>query len=114
MTSPAVARRYVQLQTTVDTREKAVDLVRSAVDARLAACGQIVGPVSSIYRWKGRVEETDEWLVLFKTRAGLVERLERFLLERHPYEVPEIVVLPIERTAEAYGDWIESETQDQP
>lgn len=112
MTPHALARRHVQLQTTVDSREKAVELVRSAVDARLAACGQVLGPVGSVYRWKGRIEEADEWLCLFKTRAGLVERLERFLLERHPYEVPEIVALAVERTSEAYGDWIESETQD--
>lgn len=107
----AVARRYVQLQTTVDSREKAIELVRSAVEAKLAACGQVVGPVGSVYWWKGRIEEADEWLCLFKTRAGLAERLERFLLERHPYDVPEIVALSIERTSEAYGDWIDSETQ---
>jgi periplasmic divalent cation tolerance protein len=112
VTPHAVARRYAQLQTTIDSREKAIELVRSAVDARLAACGQVIGPVGSVYWWKGRVEETDEWLCLLKTRAGLVERLERFLLERHPYDVPEIVALSIERTSEDYGDWIESETRE--
>ncbi len=111
MTPHAVARRYVQLQTTIDSRAKAIELVRSAVDARLAACGQVLGPVGSIYWWKGRVEETEEWLCLLKTRAALAERLEQFLLARHPYDVPEIVSLTIERTTEVYGDWIDSETQ---
>jgi len=112
MTPHPVAGRYAQLQTTIDSRERAAELVRSAVDAGLAACGQVLGPIESVYRWKGRVEEAGEWLCLFKTRAALAERLERFLLERHPYEVPEIVTLSVERTSEAYGDWIESETQD--
>lgn len=112
MEPPAVARRYVQLQTTIDVRDTALGLARAAVDARLAACGQIVGPVTSVYRWKGRVEETEEWLCLLKTRADLAERLAAFLRERHPYEVPEIVVLPIERATEAYGDWIDDETTD--
>ena len=71
-----------------------------------------VGPVTSVYRWKGRVEETEEWPCLLKTRADLAERLAAFLRERHPYEVPEIVVLPIERATEAYGDWIDDETTD--
>jgi periplasmic divalent cation tolerance protein len=95
----------------IDSREKAIELVRSAVEARLAACGQVLGPVGSVYWWKGRIEETEEWLCLLKTKAELAERLERFLLERHSYDVPEIVALSIERTSEAYGDWIDNETQ---
>jgi len=105
------ADRFVQVQTTLDSRDRAAELVREVLDARLAACGQIVGPVESAYWWGGVVETAVEWLCLFKTRAELGERLERFLAERHPYEVPEIVVLPIERASEAYGDWIDRETR---
>ena len=108
----AEGRRYVQLQTTIDDRGKAEALARAAVEARLAACGQVLGPVTSVYRWKGRVERAEEWLCLLKTRAELAGRLEAFVRERHPYEVAEIVTLPIARASDAYGDWIDDETRD--
>ena len=111
MTQRAVARSFVQVQTTIDSRERALELARAAVEARLAACGQVLGPVESTYRWKGRIEVAGEWLCLFKTRSELSDRLERFIAERHPYEVPEIVVLPVERCSEAYGDWIDQEAR---
>lgn len=111
MMSRPGATRFVQVQTTLNSKDRAVELVRAALEARLAACGQIVGPIESLYWWGGTVETAGEWLCLFKTRAELGERLARFLAERHPYEVPEVVVLPIALASEAYGDWIDRETR---
>jgi len=105
-----VPRRFVQLQTTIDDRDRAEELIREVVERRLAACGQIVGPIESIYRWKGSIETATEWLCLFKTRAALAGALEEFILEWHPYEVPEIVVLETVRVSDDYGKWIRNET----
>lgn len=105
-------REFVQLQTTLDDRERAGELVREAVGERLAACGQILGPMESTYWWKGAIETEEEWLCVFKTTHALVPRLGEFILERHPYEVPEIVIIAIDGTSRTYGDWIREETEE--
>lgn len=81
-------------------------LARELVEARLAACVNIVPRIDSIYRWQGRVEEDGEQLLLIKTSAARVGALREELLRRHPYEVPEFVVLPIGETSDAYGAWL--------
>ena len=101
---------FVQLQTTLDDRKQAEELIRDAVERRLAACGQLLGPVSSTYWWNGAVEEASEWLCVFKTTAALAVSLERWIIERHPYEVPEVVTVGIAGVSESYGEWIENET----
>jgi periplasmic divalent cation tolerance protein len=87
--------------TTYPDRERAASAVRGAVGRRLAACGSVVA-VRSSYWWKGRFEETDEALVLFKTVPKRVGALFRYLEENHPYEVPEIVELDVPRVAAPY------------
>jgi periplasmic divalent cation tolerance protein len=105
-------REFVQLTTTLDDPEKAGELVREAVGERLAACGQIVGPIESTYWWRGAIETEEEWLCVFKTTRDLAQRLGEFILERHPYEVPEITITAIDGTSRAYGDWIREETEE--
>lgn len=105
-------REFVQLETTLDDREAAGELVREAVGERLAACGRIVGPVESTYWWKGSVEVEEEWLCVFTTTRALAPRLGEFILERHPYEVPEIVIVAIDGTSREYGEWIREETEE--
>ncbi len=102
--------QFVQLQTTVDDRDVADQLIREAVERRLAACGQLLGPIESTYWWRDSIEAATEWLCLFKTRAARAKALEEFILEKHPYEVPEIVVVGIADVSEDYGDWIKDET----
>jgi len=104
-----VPAALVQLQTTIDGPKRARELVRAVVEARLAACGQILGPMESTYWWKDSIDTSVEWLCVFKTRGDLVERLREFLVENHPYDVPEIVVLEIAGTSDDYGRWIEDE-----
>ncbi len=112
MTPRSKPHRFVQLQTTLDDRKLAEALIRGAVERRLAACGQLLGPVESTYWWNGSVEAASEVMCVFKTTAVRARELERWILEQHPYEVPEVVVLPIERTSEDYGEWIENETSE--
>jgi periplasmic divalent cation tolerance protein len=103
---------FVQLQTTLDDRSLAEELIRGALERRLAACGQLVGPVDSTYWWNGEIEEAEEWLCLFKTTRALADSLISWISERHPYEVPEIVVVPLARVSQAYGEWIRDETEE--
>ncbi|HEY9370002.1 divalent-cation tolerance protein CutA [Streptomyces sp.] len=96
--------------TTTDSAEKAGALARGAVEARLAACAQVSGPVTSVYHWKQAVETSEEWQVLLKTTASCYEALEAHLLAAHDYETPEIVATPVVRGSAAYLEWIAAET----
>ncbi|MEU5958470.1 divalent-cation tolerance protein CutA [Streptomyces sp. NPDC047525] len=96
--------------TTTDTARKAQDLASGAVAARVAACAQIAGPVVSVYRWEGAIEEAREWQVLFKTAASRYEALEAWLTEAHDYDTPEIIATPVVRGSAAYLEWVERET----
>jgi periplasmic divalent cation tolerance protein len=103
---------FVQLQTTLDDRDLAEELIRGAVERRLAACGQLVGPLNSTYWWNGSIEEAEEWLCVFKTRATLAGSLERWIADRHPYEVPEITTIGLAGVSDTYGEWIADETEE--
>lgn len=87
----------------------ALSLARALVEERLAACVNVTGRVRSVYRWKGAVEEADERLLVIKARADRLERLGQRLAELHPYEVPELLVLPVDRGLGPYLDWIRDE-----
>lgn len=101
---------YVQAATTTDSEASAAELARSAVEARVAACAQVVGPIASTYRWQGAVETTQEWQVVFKTTAASYQDLESHLRAHHGYDVPEIIVVPILAGNPAYLAWIAAET----
>jgi periplasmic divalent cation tolerance protein len=103
---------YLQLQTTFQSREDALDAARRVVSARRAACAQVLGPLTSVYRWEGRVEQDQEWLLLAKTTWRARERLEELVTSIHPYEVPEIVFLPIEGGSPGYLSWLDREVPD--
>jgi periplasmic divalent cation tolerance protein len=80
--------------------------VRTAVERRLVACGNLLPGVRSIYRWKGAIETADEVLVFFKTTEENLTALRQCILDSHPYEVPEIVATPIVEGNPAYLDWV--------
>jgi periplasmic divalent cation tolerance protein len=85
-------------------------LAEALVAERLAACVNILAPCRSVYRWEGKIEDAAEVPLLIKTSAGRYAALEAAIRARHPYELPEIVAVPIERGLPAYLDWVEQET----
>lgn len=103
-------QRFVELTTTTASRAGAKRLAWQIVHRRLAACVQYA-PIHSVYRWKGSVESTGEFLLIAKTRASLAGALARFIEEVHPYEVPQVVVTPIAGGAKPYLSWIREETE---
>jgi len=101
MTGPVVAL------STVATTEDAERIARSLVEKGVAACVNVVPGVMSFYRWKGRLERDAEVLLVIKTRGERFEELKTALLAEHPYEVPELVALPITAGHERYLEWLE-------
>ncbi len=102
---------YIQLFTTTEKKEDAEIISREVVEKRLAACVQIMGPITSTYWWKEKVEKTEEWLCIMKTKRDLYEDLEQAILSIHPYEVPEIVAVPIVAGSQSYLEWLEQEVK---
>lgn len=98
--------RPVIVLTTVGANFDAAPLARDLVERRLAACVNLVDAIRSIYRWKENVEDEGERLLLIKTVEERVPELTDFLLARHPYEVPELIVLPIETVEGPYRRWL--------
>jgi periplasmic divalent cation tolerance protein len=96
----------VLVLTTVGADFDARALAHSLVELRVAACVNIVPAIHSVYRWEGRVADDAEQLLIIKTTEERVEELRTELFKRHPYEVPELVVIAIAQTSEAYGAWI--------
>ncbi|MGK5637318.1 divalent-cation tolerance protein CutA [Streptomyces sp. URMC 126] len=96
--------------TTAPDEETARRLAASAVDRRLAACAQIDGPVTSVYRWQGGIETDTEWRVLYKTTAARYAELEAHIRAGHPYDVPEVIATPVTAGSDAYLAWLRSET----
>jgi periplasmic divalent cation tolerance protein len=102
-------KSYIQVTTTTETKEQAEKIAQYLVETRLAACVQISGPITSIYRWKGKVENTQEWLCLIKTRKELFNKVETAIKKLHPYETPEIVAVPIVKGTKEYLRWLDDE-----
>lgn len=100
----------VQLLLSVPNARVGTRIAKAVLEARLAACVQTLGPVTSRYRWKGRIEQARELLLLLKTRADRVEALEAEILRLHPYDVPEILVFPASGGHAAYLEWVRRES----
>jgi periplasmic divalent cation tolerance protein len=92
--------------TTTASREEADTIATELVSRRLAACVNIVGPISSVYRWKGAVERSEEFLLLIKSTEAQSRPIRQAMGELHPYEVPELISFAIEGGLEEYLNWI--------
>ncbi|MEM2122824.1 MAG: divalent-cation tolerance protein CutA [Candidatus Bathyarchaeia archaeon] len=101
---------YVLVFVSCPDEVEAARIGKMAVENRLAACATIMPKARSIYRWKGRIEEADEALLIVKTREELFRRLEKLVVENHPYSLPEIVSLRIDEGYTPYLEWIREET----
>lgn len=91
---------------TAPSQQVAEQIATCVVEERLAACGNIVPGMTSIYRWQGAVQRDAEVLVVFKTREGSARRLMERVNELHPYDVPEAIVLPVADGLPPYLAWI--------
>ncbi|AXK34775.1 divalent-cation tolerance protein CutA [Streptomyces armeniacus] len=96
--------------TTTGSSEHAEALARGAVERRVAACAQINGPVTSVYRWEDAVQTDPEWQVLFKTSEARYGALEAYVREAHDYDVPEIIATPVTHGSADYLRWVAEET----
>ena len=95
---------------TAANEDSAATIGWALVQERLAACANRVGPIRSIYRWKDKIEDAAEHLLIIKTRASLYPALEKRVKELHPYEVPEIIAFNIESGSPQYLAWIHEST----
>lgn len=97
--------------TNLPDRAAAERLAELLVERRLAACVNILAPCRSVYRWKGALQHDEEHPMLIKTTAERYAELEEALRAGHPYELPEIIAVPVERGLPAYLDWVAVETK---
>ncbi|MFD3687111.1 divalent-cation tolerance protein CutA [Nocardiopsis sp. NPDC058631] len=101
----------VRVETTVDTRDGAERVARSVIEHRLAACAQVSGPITSFYRWEGAVHDDEEWRVVAKTAADRLDDLTAHIVGIHPYDVPEVVAVPVTGGNPSYLAWVRDETR---
>jgi periplasmic divalent cation tolerance protein len=97
--------------TTLPDAGKAAEIARVLVDERLIACANVLPEVRSIYRWQGKVNDEHEVLVVLKTSAQRLARVQQRLRELHPYDVPEMLALRVEAGWPPYLDWLAAETK---
>ena len=109
-TNPKPSSHLVVL-TTLGDEAAARALIEGLVEDRIVACGTIVG-ATSIFRWEGSVADEQEVLVLLKTHKARWQDLEAAVKRQHPYDVPELLALPVEAGLDAYLDWVKQETTD--
>jgi periplasmic divalent cation tolerance protein len=102
---------YIQVVTTTAHREDAESLARALVEARLAACVQVIGPIQSTYRWHGAIETAQEWQCWAKSRLDLYDQIEAVIRRLHPYEVPEILAVPVLAGSKSYLAWLDQEVK---
>jgi len=105
--------RYIQVVTTVDRKEDATRIAQALVEKQAAACVQVVGPVESTYRWEGTLETNEEWQCLIKTEKRHFTAVRKLISAMHPYEVPEIISLPILQGSRKYLGWISEQVKGQ-
>jgi periplasmic divalent cation tolerance protein len=97
---------YLQVLTTAGSEAEAERISAVLLERRLAACVQVIGPISSRYRWRGGIEQAREWMCVAKTSAARYGELEAAIRELHSYDEPEIVATPIVAGSKGYLDWV--------
>jgi periplasmic divalent cation tolerance protein len=103
-------KSFLLVFSTINSIKEAQKIATTLVKEKLAACVNITSKIRSIYSWKGKLCNEDEFLMLIKTRGSLYSRLEKRIRELHPYEVPEVIAVPIEEGSKAYLDWVVENT----
>ena len=99
------AAKFALVFVTAPDLKTARSLTKAALSAKLIACANLVPKMESHYRWRGKMEASAEVLLIFKTQKSKLNALEKFILEKHPYETPEFLVMPISAGSSKYLDW---------
>ena len=102
--------KIIILLSTFSTIDEANKISKLAIESKIAACANIF-PINSIYSWNENIENTNEYLVIYKTTDNKIKQLRKFLEENHSYEVPEIIDFELNHTNSKYLDWIIQSTQ---
>ena len=102
-------KSFIQVITTTDKKADAEKIAMTLIERKLAACVQIAGPIGSTYRWRGNIEKAEEWQCVIKSREDRYKEIEQVIKSIHPYEVPEIIAIPIIAGSGEYLDWLQGE-----
>lgn len=105
-----MSEAYVQVTTTTDSRQEAATLAKSAVQERLVACAQLIGPIASTYWWEDEIESAEEWMVMFKTTVPKFQELAGLITDLHSYDTPEIIATPVVAGSADYLRWVSEQT----
>lgn len=109
MTTPSV--KMIMVYVTTPSKEVAINLARTTVTEALAACANVIPGVTSVYQWKGNVEEDQEHVVILKTVDSKVEQLSTRVRSLHPAETPCFIAIPIDKITSDFGEWIINSTK---
>lgn len=103
-----MARNYIVVLVTTSNKEEAEKIANSLLNEKLIACANIIGPVHSLFWWTGKIERTEEYIILMKSRESLFDKLSERVKALHSYDVPEIIALPVVKGYKAYVEWLDS------
>lgn len=107
----SASSKYLYI-TTIDDRLKAERICQHLIEKKLAACVQIHGPVSSYFSWQDKVEQAREFCIWIKSEERLFKKIEKFIESEHPYEVPQLIGIPINQLASEYCKWFEENLEE--
>ncbi|MDW7771897.1 MAG: divalent-cation tolerance protein CutA [Desulfobulbaceae bacterium] len=99
---------YIQVVTTLNDKKTAAEIAGALLEKKLVACVQIL-PCQSMYRWQGKIEESEEYFCIMKSSSRLYPKLEKAIRESHPYDVPEILAVEVVAGNREYLDWLDQE-----
>ena len=109
METKIMKEEYLQIITTAEKKEEAERIAEVLLERRLAGCIQIIGPITSRYWWKDKIEKTEECLSLIKTKKNLYAEVEKSIRKIHPYKTPEIISMPVVIGSKDYLKWLDDE-----
>ncbi|MBD2387472.1 divalent-cation tolerance protein CutA [Cylindrospermum sp. FACHB-282] len=101
-----MSQEYITVITTAPNKENADNIAKNLLIEKLAGCVQIIGPITSHYWWQDEICQNEEWICLIKSSLVVYDQLEQTIKEIHPYDVPEIIVLPILKASDDYLSWL--------
>jgi periplasmic divalent cation tolerance protein len=104
-------KQLLQFSTTTETKEEAETIVEILLEKNLIACGHIHGPITSHYRWEGKLVKSEEFVVLVKSLSHLEVILKQELTQLHPYDLPEILGTILDKPSQTYLDWVAGEVR---